>query len=368
MIALLLVALICWRPENSSWQAMWTEKWGLVVGAFLLLGLQRLPWRRWIYGLTLGYFVVMALLSAYLGGYRTDIPKEMVSVLRQASLEQLLALGAFAVAVSRVECLDPPMFRWPVSSWSIRKWTALLVAILIAASPHPSIEVLALHNPSMAATFVVLASSCTPWALVAVLMTKSWAAGGSLLLGLAWRHRDNWRIMAAIEVVARIAVVVVIRKGFPDHGRLRFAADFFEIWQSAGWRAVVFGLGPGTTRVYLPLASAILHPANTSVWLHNDWLQWAGELGLVGGSLAAWSAILLWRDTSEEDRPLFLAYAASMLMNFPTHWPLTALVGWALVARNALEARQVIDENIELTGAEGMDSDQDLRSECAGRP
>lgn len=327
--AIVIFGFLFWRPDDSSWSALWIEPWAaiyLLVGLMLLrfvyfTGMKSLP----ILGF-LAYYMILCALSAYKSGFHGD--DELRMLLRSASMDQLVGCFAFlAFVMLRLNFSKALLY----SSWIV------MVSFLFAKDP--TLQVPFFHNPSMAATYVVLASGVGFFSVIAAAITHSWTAFIAWSASMLWLKARGAMSRAFLIAMILVAVLSFKESGIkiPDNGRFAFISSYMHWWSELEPSQIAFGVGPGTTRVYLPKVN-FEEAATTQTkafmiypWLHNDFLQLIVEAGIVGLILFVLAAFDLWRRASEKQRSFLVAIAASMMTNFPAHWPLHMLVIWTLV-------------------------------------
>lgn len=113
----------------------------------------------------------------------------------------------------------------------------------------------------------------------------------------------------------------------------------WEFFQAQPWPTQLFGLGLGSSRVWLPylkLQTEGVNSAELSLWMHNDWSQIFFELGFIGCLLAIAAFLTLLWDSSHRNQALLLGYAVAMGANMPLHWTLLALPLWVVLREETL--------------------------------
>lgn len=332
MTPLLAATLLLWHPGSSSWQTLWVERWAFLWGFGLIFFIGRLPWKKF-YSLWALYFVCLALRSAIEipGG----VPPSLVAPLHEAALSTLLAgLGLLAL-----------------HSFPVRKWlkaAGVAQAILILFSPAPHFQVLGLSNPSLAGTFVALTLFEGYWVWLALLAVFTvgrhlpWA-----VLGVAWlwmqheRHDHRFWFLSMLLPATVFGCLT-----FPLNGRGPIWSAALQFFRRQVWDRQMFGLGAGSASVYLPaiqLDPEKAAPQTLSLWLHNDWFQIIFEWGYVGLFLAVAIFVLLFLKAQKRNEAVLLGYAVAMVGNPVLHFPLTALVLWAVIQEEAFD--QIQDGN-----------------------
>ncbi len=309
---IIVAALVLWMPLDSSWNALWVERWGLVILAILYHKILRL-WCTLPLKLLLCYLVWITVWPTWLDPVGT-LPLDAVLALREAALYQLAVLVAFILYLDSGINFTEPL-----------KWAAWVIFAGILLAVVPGLEVPFLHNPSMAATFVVLGLACHPVTLLAVLVAKSWTAAITLTVGLLYRYRTYTAIVWPFLVMVAVCFYLDPALKIPDNGRFELWSQSFDWWQAHSWPTLWFGTGLGSTRTWLPH----VHPDQFFMWLHNDFLQALIEWGVCGCLLA--SIVVLQSLRTCTDLGLALAFMAAMCTNFVGHWALTALVGWNII-------------------------------------
>lgn len=326
----LCLALLFWAKTDPTWEEQWVERWGvlfLFIGIFSISALRIRP----LYRVALGYLLVTGCVSGYLSFFHGLDPEVFHPVtvywqlvLKQASVDQVLALFSFVLMLAL------PSFEMGL------KIASYVVLAGIVFAPHPTILVPYLHNPSMAATFVTLASGLNPiLALTAIFLTHSWTAFITWVVGVTWILRRHFSRYDFLGVAVCVGAWIHL-KGIPDNGRFSHWVDHYQWFLAHTWPKIWMGMGLGTGTPYMmkwALEHPVGHIADVRLFLHNDWLQAFIDLGGMGFLVMCLSSICLFKDAGEKDRGILLALGVSMLSNFPLHWPITALVAWTLVKR-----------------------------------
>lgn len=313
--SLFLTIVLLWKYSDQRWQANWVEPWMILIVGFSVAQVVRSRLGFWS-KVFLVYFVAVAALGSI-----TQTPKELSPLLKNSSIEQLLLVWVFLGSQPHLGLFSKPL-----------KWVAWIVAIGTIFSSDRTLYVTFLQNPSMAATFVVLASGVSPYSGLIALICHSWTASACFVAGtlFQWRHTLLARLGAGFCL---LWVGFKAYTGTPFNGRLEIWKNYLSFWVSRGWGDIFFGMGPGTTRVWLPYVSFLHHQGNTVdtfIWAHSDWIQLLIEMGGVGWVLGVFAFTEIYKKSDQ--KPVLIAYAVAMSSNMPLHWPLLALVGWSLLA------------------------------------
>ena len=307
--------LTLWKPTSSTLQALWIERWGIV---FLGISITFILRKRihWIFKLLLSYVVIDCLIASFFSGYYSG---ELAQILRSVSLGSCVAMFSFLLYLeTRIDFFTP------------LKWMGWIQLAAILISKEPRTEVWIMHNPSMASVFVVLATGVHPLSLLAVLWTHSWTGFFSWLIGSWWLYRRFIPIILPIAII--VALMAALDWHVPDNGRFHIWTEYFNFFKSQSLLHQAFGVGPGTTRVYLPMT--MYHGESATVvyvLAHNDWLQFLIEYGVVGAVLGTFAVVRLL--TESKHTGTLLAFGAAMLSNFPCHYAATMLVAWAIIGK-----------------------------------
>lgn len=335
--------VLFWKPLDASWQALWIEKWAMLYLVIGIIGIWTLITQERLIQIALSYGLICLCISSFSPAFHGQIDKTMILLLREASQSQLIAFFALLIFLHK---------RLHIYA-SLKLWGYLaLLGILL--SPHPTLEVRLLFNPSMAATFVILTLGLNLGSVVALALTHSWTASLALAALWYWRFRKSIPIPALL-ITLLTASAWVYTHGIPDNGRFTFWRHFWVFWKDQSLWTHLFGLGASTLRVWIPyvnILNATNNIANATVWLHNDWLQILFEFGWVGLAFALACAARVFCLLNEKDQGISLALFVSMLSNMPNHWALHALIGWSLMAKAILLRDQVIQENNNLTSCQ----------------
>ena len=179
-----------------------------------------------------------------------------------------------------------------------------------------------------------------PGGVVILLSQSSTAMGlfGLFLVGMAWRQ--SWRA-GVVTLLLGVSVGIGLLHFYPAWLNL---AGRMEVWQS-WWQVVkeqpIIGGGVGFLKNVTDQLPAI-HPLRPWKHLHNEYLQWWVETGVVGMGLLGW---MLWqlgqRVRGGVQAPFrwacgwsLLAVGLISLTSFPWHlwqlggWGLFSLCGW----------------------------------------
>lgn len=329
---ILVGALLLWNYNDPTLRADGIEKWAVLTTFFGLLWIWSTRNLSKPLALFLSYFLVSSLLTAGMRNFH-DSPREILSLTNTSSLEAAVCMFAFLIFARVRE-------EWDLTY--VLKWCGWLVLGAILCSKNPRVTVEALHNPSMAATLVVLATRLHPVAsLLAIGFTHSWTAGIAFGVGFLIKYfprtlKIRATFLGALGVLAILVVILLVDHPGVVHDNGRFAVwrIYWNWFREQSQLNQLIGMGAGTTRTWLPWAilkaQTVIGWTNVLLWAHNDFLQWLVEGGVIGATLGAVCVVYALLKSSSEDFPVLLAYLAAMMTNMVWHWPLTALVGWDL--------------------------------------
>lgn len=332
VVFLSVLGIVFWKPEDSGMASIWIERWAILAGMVLSVGILSSPMKFYTHKFFLLYLSLVSLWGAFYSGFYQE-PAEILPLLRSASTQHVLLSFCFLL-----------FLRERIKVNTALGWAGFTLFFAILVSVHPTQEVFLIHNPSMAATFVVLASGIGLWSIAAALLTHSWTAGIVFICGLLWRFRDHV-LRAWVFVLACMIAFLCTIGHIPDNGRFAMWKCLVSWWNELPGIQKLFGVGAGSIRVFLPMQEFQMGTAEVHVWAHNDWLQFLLEYGVIGWMLGLASALLALKHM-KKDGPVFVGLCAAMCTNMPLHWALTALVGWALVEKNLL-TDAIVEENEE---------------------
>jgi hypothetical protein len=240
---------------------------------------------------------------------------------------------------------------------------AVNILFLVAAGGRADFWVPWFDNPSMGACYIVLSlfaidgamkrqihgnARASIWALglAAVFATKTsapllaLAAGGMAAYVLKYISlMKDWELpsyrnllFGTLTILGGIGGVGYFMQGaqlWNNNSRFNMWSWYYEFWNRQDLFTHLFGLGLGSSRAFMPLAE-IEHGmvGGWYFWLHNDWLQILFEQGAIGfAALLLAVGTLLYKARNVPCTVAFLfAFGATMLVNFPLHWPVHALL------------------------------------------
>lgn len=333
------LALLFWGLD-TSFHSLWVERWAIVLGVVCLGYTWEQEWRSPLFPLALTYFVLSATVAAHSSLYWSGVGNAAAEMFSRQALDVLIYGLCFLLICHGV-------FRFHL--WFVGLVQALCI-FWAALMGHAHLQVLGLSNPSMAATFVVLAlagqgnlpSYCV--ALAAALCT---GALMPLLTLCAMSLCLLPRRPALLAGLGGAALLGGYLYGTPHLEPLLNGRG--ELWslmwgffrEQAPWHWVL-GLGAGSTSTWLPLLQMQAGQDPTLVpmafWAHNDWLSIGFEYGAVGLLLAgACGYSLLRHAKTRRVRAILLGACVAMLGNFPLHWPVTAVLIWFAIGEAALD-------------------------------
>ena len=341
-----VLVLLFYRTLDSSFASEWTERWGILAAVFGLAAIWRLDWRSKIFPVTLSYFLIVTVLNAYfidwnwglsdrLSAVMPSIEAEhsapaILRVLRATACEQLVALGCFLGFVYLRVDLTRAL---RLGGWLV------FAAIIVSPRTSPDMPIAPvwlIHNASMAACFTVL-SLGVPWfSFIPALWARSWVAFGCFAAGTLWGMRKSPYGHALAAGGAAFLIWYVMTHGFHDSGRFSTQSQYLSFWWNQDWQAILTGLGPGSTRIWLPMVNVAHATGDSAViftWAHSDPIQQLIELGIVGAVALGACAVRLFQFADEKQRGLLLSLGVACSFNFIGHWVVTALIGWDLVGK-----------------------------------
>jgi hypothetical protein len=314
----------------------WRSLWFPIFLTYYLLQCVRSGYSEGFHSIanptSLTYSLLQCVRSGYPEGiYSIAIPIDLptIAALQTTGKEHLVLLFAFLMFL----CLNLDPSRWLKRASMIMSIAIICSPILLPGRRMPWQEVPVMSNPSMAATFVVLASGLHPLSAMIALACRSYTALLCFAIGWIWTRKYKSRLYF---IIALVMAAFFYFHGVPDNGRLAVWKYYLEFWKSQSWGHVFFGIGPGATRVWLPwldyLDSIRRHDvaANIFLWAHNDWLQELIEIGITGTALILFCARDLWLLASDKNKAILLAFGAAMMTDFPIHWYFPAIVLWSI--------------------------------------
>lgn len=343
-VCLIFVPLLFWRFYEESWQADWIEKWGFVVlGAGLYL-IFTIPFAK-IQKAFLSFYLVIASASTYYGFFHKPptvnlplIPPDLRSVIENIiyrfnspvpeSAAHLLAFFAFLIFVKMK--LDLKKYL-EIVGW--------FLFFCVVVTPSRTLDVPFIHNPTMAATFIILTIR-NPVSILAAVLTHSYTGAAVWCVFGLWELRRYFDIVylfiAAISAFAAIEAFNFWEK-IPSNLRFWVWSNYLEWFSGLSVWQILFGAGPGMTANWLPFFS-LTHPfgkiAHVYIWAHNDWLQSLIEIGVIPFGFGLLALRKLFSMAQESDQGLILGISAAMVTNPVMHFPIAALIGFSLVSRN----------------------------------
>lgn len=368
---LFIGALLFWRMGNDYTNAVWMERWTvLLTGAALgVVYYLRRIFPLYLLPLLLVVSLNCIWLTTWFDWYRGE-DVALQSAVRQAAGEGFLCV-LFPLALMR---LMP--WRGLNQTMIYLQWTGLAQALLILVGllfgKNPALQVWGLDNPSMAASFVVLSLflSFFYWSYApggarpsitqkiwVIVCTASIAVTGAstpmvaLIIGLfttivvsAYQvnRREGLKVFGMLSLMG-LAVGGVLYffrpEVFSTSGRVDQWKLAMEHMSKVDWTTKLIGNGLGSTRVIFPILQAQngadLAKGPWVIWLHNDWLQALFEMGILGltamgmffgGLLRAALRLSPWLVG------LLITFAVLMCSNFPMHYALHALCGFVIAA------------------------------------
>lgn len=238
-----------------------------------------------------------------------------------ASLRSLLpALMSFAAAV---------LVNGVVMMAQLEGWTGIDARIHgpagLFVNPHQLAELAALVVVGLAARrwWVTAAACLTPIAL-----TTSRAAAVALVAGVAVNLSRRLRL--ALLGGGGALLTIAIAAGF----RIASIEHRFALWRDTVEGLSLFGQGLGSWYGLYPLFAL---RTDTLIWreahAHNDLLELAFDVGLVGALLAVGFVAVALRGRDLAARAVLVAFVVEGLFSFPLHMPCTALLAGLAAGR-----------------------------------
>lgn len=330
MVAIVTLALeLFWRFGENTWQALWVERWAIIIISVSVYFIFKLRVDK-ISKLALSYILINAVYSSFFQSAHPMFKEDAHMVLQHQSLRSLCALFAFIFFIHL-----KPRLLWIKTLLVV---SALIVILSILFSTDSTTYTPVMSNPSMAATFCVLALltydiRMWPLCVIPIYFTHSACAAASLSVAMAF-SRSYTRIIGIIASISGILYLFIHPKEW--NGRIEAYALSLDYFKTLKFSDQAFGLGFGTTPVWLPalqLRASGWTQANVFTWMHSDWIQILMELGILGLVLCVLVAIsALWKSRfNVTTRCAIAAFITAMAINMPIHWPMTAIVGWILL-------------------------------------
>jgi hypothetical protein len=302
---------------NPTWYGLWLWPWAALI---LVLGYYGINWAK--LPITYSAFFYYYLFDAVIRGYviSPQLESNMVLILKGCIIESIVLMGVFLIFLKSKVDLTQSL-----------KVTAILVSFGIVFAPNARIQTIFLDNPSMASTFVVLASGCHWLSFIPIIFTHSWCAAIVLTVSVLFRFRRYW---TSLSPFALALIIGTLETGFkiPDNNRFHTWTQYFNLWRTQGWWEISTGLGPGSSPIWLRLIADQAKDKEVYFWVHNEFLQLLIETGVIGLGLALTALIKLFSVAKENEKMMLIAFGTASLINYPTHIAITALIGWSLMA------------------------------------
>ena len=192
-----------------------------------------------------------------------------------------------------------------------------------------------------AAALVAIALVCErlwwfiPGLLPAIILPEARGALLGLAVALAVQYRAHWRILLPVAAVAVLGVAywTIIKLGGSD-------AERSLIWRSAAHGITLFGHGVGSFWSTYPSFDLRINPASSPEHAHNEFIDIAFELGLVGLVLFCIVCLTL-VGPLDTVRLVLIGLLVESCFEFPIHMPSTAFLGM-VVAGHAVRDRYVL--------------------------
>lgn len=363
-LVLILITAYFWDFGSWNLNAIWMGRF------FAILCLLLLPFIYDIGKKISWYAVPIACVALYSGlatcmwfPLYSDQPFEIQSVVRQCA-----GLGLIFLFITTYFVMKTPKNSL-LFMLKLFGYFSIPLSLCIIFSPDgPHLVVPIVNNPSMAGTLVAITLFLIPrqprlikalaWilGLTAIYMTKASIPLGTLGVGLFFKliYTKYRSLLFAFIPIPFFIPRETLSNLLDSNGRFVVWKTMMKWWWESPLATILFGNGLSTTRALAPMYQEEHHfRADEMIfWLHNDYLQVTMELGLIG--LAC--MLLLWarmaRNIDVFDFKIadhtdkyfvlnsirkrriyaapFMAYSFAMLVNYPFHWPIHALLGVVL--------------------------------------
>lgn len=353
LIALIPVSLIFWKVGSNKLYALWMERWlvlYILIAAFFFF--RKINKGNPIQLVLLDtYIMISGIVSAFCFGIHKDEPFEMQTALRNAALMTFVSFILLRVYLTSLSGRVLAMLRQFVWFLGVVTSATVIVSNIILDRPI-SWRVLLFDNPSMTACFVVpclfleTGKNLKKWIVYAgwaiglamVCLTKATApmvglVGG--LVGYSIYKKKYIHLLGAASVF--VAVAVIFPEAISTNGRFAIWYNYVKWVNAFDFYTASFGTGMGSSRIWIPMSQVFSGRVGVEgpwfFWLHNDWLQLACELGILGFLLVI-NFLIFFLNKARQDKNIFMAamaYAAIMCVNFPIHMPAHAFVGALIV-------------------------------------
>lgn len=322
------------------WGHFLNSQWALVLCFTASVVVLHTRIRPLIVPISAIYFIVLSVLSSFWftwhEGNHPAIQERLHAASAQATIALMVLIGFFSViteAQAKAICLALGAFGQLVG-------LSVLCAALVYSSVQYKTPVF--MNPSMTASFVAVTM---PYALgltrnhkwlrlavlintvVTVLVCKALAPVavlGVVCAVIFWQRLWFWACAGACGLYA------ITQLNLGSSGRVEKWALALSGFLKFDVTDLLFGLGAGSTKVYLPLWDKT--PDGSWTYLHNDWLQIGIEFGAIGLVLAVLCYAALIKTTIQKpfDLASTLGFGVLMALNPPLHWGLYAFCGAAI--------------------------------------
>jgi hypothetical protein len=167
-----------------------------------------------------------------------------------------------------------------------------------------------------------------PFIVVSLFISKTTAALGALIIGLAFFYGGIW--LAVLSIVPAFIIYAIKYQG------MLLTNARFEYWQNAWqstsstWQTLLFGWGPGIT----------WQPGNM---LHSEYVNTFFNFGLIGLALMICYFIsITWKSTNRYLQTAVLIIAVNILGNHAFHLVSTGVLAIVIFALIEREKREVL--------------------------
>jgi hypothetical protein len=313
-----------------------------------LVTIWKISWKsRWFPAL-FTYVILHALVSGFciwFFGETDDLKSIQLSA--TAGLIPIIAFILF------MKLKTEPLYKWAKLSGIIVAMGVIYQAFMHLAfrGTSQTIQVPFFSNPSLTGTFIALAC-------FEVTGLAWWVATAGVFLTGAFTPALLWvlfnikrvKLWMAPLLITGIACVVIRKGTLIDSGRKMIWQTLYTFWENQNWPHYYFGLGFGSSQVWLPklqftqaIAEAqakginFVPPVGAYVWAHQDHLQILAELGLVGAVLYVIALVTLFRIASPKSRLFLVGFGLAMMSGFPLHLAPHALLLWIVLKHETLK-------------------------------
>lgn len=329
-VGILIITLFHWEDD------FFTMKWAMT---YFLLGLAYLYWvyqrYEWV---VLPFAASLLFHTLYISVYPFNHYSQGNAV-DLLAFEKLSMISLFTlISITLFYSLQKRVFLSKLRYYFIA--SAVLNSVLIIIQSYlGKFKTGTLGNPSMTASYLALiAPLCGRWgALFIIPIFYCQSSVGFLAFFVAtisylFLHHRNY-----IKYLVLLTIPAYFIKDFSsDSGRYSIWRLGLKYWWSDANHWI--GLGPGTTRVFLPHTQVkygyMPHLKEIWIWFHNDFLQVLFEQGVIGLCATLVIVVFAIKKSYQKKRDLFptvMAFLVVAYFNYPSQLPLQALfLAWVL--------------------------------------